>query len=585
MKRFGALLAIGCGALAPGGNAQAVYVPIFDDGFDCRAWFTDADGDGFGLPGTGVVTCAPPPGAVVRADDCNDGNPAVNPLAIDRPDAALLDANCDGEDGDAERAVHVALTGIDDLVCGERPTPCRTPAFALGRRTTARPDVYVQQGTYPGVVQIVPGALGNNLSGMFGGFLADWTRDRAAPTQLSGAAYGPAGGSAVGVFVDAGNVELGDLRIQSPDATGTVDGLNGRGSYALIARGGVLSAWGLVLQAGTGSAGLAGTGGGIAPTAPLDAAPGSPGETTSCSIVAGGLGGPRRTNVCPGGRDPDGGNGGRGGAADDECGGFPGIGGTALPGQAGAAADFASGGAGNGGSGGAGGTNCSNPTSGANGLTGSLGAAGGGGLGGLIAASPVGYWRASTGAAGSLGDHGGGGGGGGGSGGCDTGSNVRGAGGGGGGAGGCAASTVGGGGGGGGPSVGVFAESTALTITGSRITTAAGGRGGIGGAGAPGQPGGDGGTAGIGAGSGANGGAGGRGGNGGASGAGGGGAGGLSVAILRVFGILTNTANTFQQSPGGPGGTGGATPGGSPGGSGTQGVSAPSLACTSLAQC
>ncbi|MBK6944839.1 MAG: T9SS type A sorting domain-containing protein [Flavobacteriales bacterium] len=46
-----------------------------DEGF---MWFTDADGDGFGDPSTGVVTCTPDPGAVQNSGDCDDSDPAVD---------------------------------------------------------------------------------------------------------------------------------------------------------------------------------------------------------------------------------------------------------------------------------------------------------------------------------------------------------------------------------------------------------------------------------------------------------------------------------------------------------------------------
>ncbi len=44
-------------------------------------WYTDSDGDGFGDPATGVLTCPQPPGSVANGDDCNDGDPGVYPGA------------------------------------------------------------------------------------------------------------------------------------------------------------------------------------------------------------------------------------------------------------------------------------------------------------------------------------------------------------------------------------------------------------------------------------------------------------------------------------------------------------------------
>lgn len=40
-------------------------------------WYTDADGDGFGAPGTGAVACIQPPNTVSNDADCNDSDPAI----------------------------------------------------------------------------------------------------------------------------------------------------------------------------------------------------------------------------------------------------------------------------------------------------------------------------------------------------------------------------------------------------------------------------------------------------------------------------------------------------------------------------
>lgn len=124
-------------------------------------------------------------GRVPRADDCDDGNPAVNPLAIDRPDPDYVDANCDGFDGDGGRAIHVATTGTDAAGCGLRTAPCATVPFALGRRTPDRPDVYVRQGVYPGAV-IVPALAGATSAGIYGGFDTNWQRAPGVIVRIEG---------------------------------------------------------------------------------------------------------------------------------------------------------------------------------------------------------------------------------------------------------------------------------------------------------------------------------------------------------------------------------------------------------------
>ena len=65
-------------------------------------WYVDGDGDGFGDPGVpAVLTCAAPPGSYTAdGTDCDDGDAAINPGAVDVCDG--IDNDCDaatGEDG------------------------------------------------------------------------------------------------------------------------------------------------------------------------------------------------------------------------------------------------------------------------------------------------------------------------------------------------------------------------------------------------------------------------------------------------------------------------------------------------------
>jgi len=61
---------------------------------DLTTWYTDADGDGYGDPTTGVEACEPEDGQVDNADDCNDGSDAANPDADEVCDT--VDNDCDG---------------------------------------------------------------------------------------------------------------------------------------------------------------------------------------------------------------------------------------------------------------------------------------------------------------------------------------------------------------------------------------------------------------------------------------------------------------------------------------------------------
>ncbi len=107
---------------------------VVDEDADTLASYLDEDGDGFGVAGTRVDTCARPSGWVDRAGDCDDGASAVHPGAVDASGDGV-DADCDGSEGDV----------ADGHGCGgSRPFPAlalvalATLAGASRRRSTSR---------------------------------------------------------------------------------------------------------------------------------------------------------------------------------------------------------------------------------------------------------------------------------------------------------------------------------------------------------------------------------------------------------------------------------------------------------------
>ena len=71
-----------------------------DDGaVDASLWFTDADNDGFGAPGSSLLSCTQPTGAVNNDNDCDD-DPATG--ANINPGAADI---CDGIDNDCDNSL------------------------------------------------------------------------------------------------------------------------------------------------------------------------------------------------------------------------------------------------------------------------------------------------------------------------------------------------------------------------------------------------------------------------------------------------------------------------------------------------
>ncbi|MCB9547392.1 MAG: hypothetical protein H6706_16295 [Myxococcales bacterium] len=100
----------------------------------------------------------------------------------DPPDVANIDANCDGLDGYADRAVFVdALAGDDDFP-GTQDQPLRTIAAGQQRAQAQGFDVYVSHGVYPETLTVVEGVS------VFGGYDASegWRRDAATETIVRG---------------------------------------------------------------------------------------------------------------------------------------------------------------------------------------------------------------------------------------------------------------------------------------------------------------------------------------------------------------------------------------------------------------
>jgi hypothetical protein len=80
---------------------------------DGDTWYTDADGDGYGDPGTARTTCSQPSGTVADATDCHDDDDSAYPgsTATELPFDGV-DQDCDGED----RCSDLNCDGIPDLL-------------------------------------------------------------------------------------------------------------------------------------------------------------------------------------------------------------------------------------------------------------------------------------------------------------------------------------------------------------------------------------------------------------------------------------------------------------------------------------
>lgn len=451
--------------------------------------------------------------------------------------------------------IHVDGTnGIDESGCGSEGLPCATINQGISRAVAmGYTDVRITEDTYNEVVVLADGI------NLWGGFDSNWAV--AAPTVIQG---GLTNGEYYTVKADNINTAtvLSDLEIIAPDAT-----VPGKSSYGIH----IVNSTGLQLQrvsvqGGAGADGFNGTNGVNATILANNGGNGGNSDeySTACNDGTSGTGGSGAAT--PGYGNTAGGNGGRGGYMDDDCGGIP-PDLDATPGIAGinAAVSVVN----SYGYRGAGGGTCAAGSNGNDGQT----VHGAGGSGATASVIMLGnFWLSVEGNAGTLGENGTGGGGGGGSGGCDSGTDSYGAGGGGGGSGGIASAVAGTGGLSGGNSAAIFMIGSTVAMVNCQILIGTGGDGGNGGNSGLGTAGGAGGSGGAGVGTGA-GGNGGRGGDGGNSGAGGGGAGGSAYGVYGINSVVNYSGTTLSGGTAGNAGNGGTgTPAGISGSSGNAGM-------------
>jgi hypothetical protein len=107
------------------------------DAADASTWYRDLDGDGFGSSTVALLACSPPRGFILSGGDCDDGDPRVNPDAVERCDD--LDNDCDGEVDEADATD--ALLWHPDL---DRDG---FGSLALTRRACAAPAGHVADGS------------------------------------------------------------------------------------------------------------------------------------------------------------------------------------------------------------------------------------------------------------------------------------------------------------------------------------------------------------------------------------------------------------------------------------------------------
>ncbi|MCK6520598.1 hypothetical protein L6R49_04065 [Myxococcota bacterium] len=140
---------------------------------DAVDWYADSDGDGFGDPDAATRSCDAPSGSVLDANDCDDGDAAVNPDGIEI---------CDGQDNDCDGRVdpsdsldaNTYYTDADGDSFGDPDATvkgCSAPAGAVSDDT----DCDDADGLVnPDALEICDGGVDNNCDGSADGADAWW---------------------------------------------------------------------------------------------------------------------------------------------------------------------------------------------------------------------------------------------------------------------------------------------------------------------------------------------------------------------------------------------------------------------------
>jgi hypothetical protein len=123
----------------------------------------DLDGDGY----------------TVVDGDCAPKDASIHPGAVDMPDLAFVDSNCDGIDGDSAAAIFVSTAG-SDANPGTKALPKATIPNAISPAAAHLPvlPVYAAVGSYSGSVALATGV------GVYGGYdSVSWLGLRRVPRR------------------------------------------------------------------------------------------------------------------------------------------------------------------------------------------------------------------------------------------------------------------------------------------------------------------------------------------------------------------------------------------------------------------
>ena len=194
---------------------------------DASAYYTDADGDGYGDPATEAFACDPPTGSVTAGGDCDDADPAVNPDAPEICDA--VDNDCDGVI-DGGLGVPSSYAAIQDAI----------DAASDGDEICVAAGSYAEQIDFEGKALSIVGVAGSaatTLDGGGNGPVVSLASGEGPGTALTGFTItGGLASDGAGVYVDGASLALSDVV------------LSGNGCADTLCHGAGLWAYGADLQ-------------------------------------------------------------------------------------------------------------------------------------------------------------------------------------------------------------------------------------------------------------------------------------------------------------------------------------------------
>ena len=132
-------------------------------------YFEDLDGDGFGDPAVQQTDCSTPNGFVSNADDCDDTNPQISPLAIEFCDE--LDNDCNGQTDEGVQFTFYLdydMDGFGDI--NQTTQACSPPQFYISDSTDCNDSIST---AYPGAIETCNNIDDNCINGIDEYFLTN----------------------------------------------------------------------------------------------------------------------------------------------------------------------------------------------------------------------------------------------------------------------------------------------------------------------------------------------------------------------------------------------------------------------------